>query len=136
MNQIKVTGCINCPFPHYNKGIYETVCTAGKEILIVPTTGIHKDCPLKKEPVTISLDVVESKPETDITTGEQLKQDLGKFWNADMNEIYKPISNILWKFYPGIVIPEIELLNKIREAVHEVDANWQKVTGHRVWRLR
>jgi hypothetical protein len=121
MNQIKVKECKSCPFAERMEPADITICTSPNDanpndyLFDLPTNGIHKDCPLKKEPVTIYLEV-ESKHE--LQPG-----------GTEINEIYKPLSEILWKFYPGIVTPEIELLNKIREAVHEVDTNWQKVTG-------
>lgn len=57
MRTIEVKSCSRCPFKKVDE-YHEWFCNIGKT-LFLPERGIHPECPLKKESVTVKVKVKE-----------------------------------------------------------------------------
>jgi hypothetical protein len=55
--EIKVTGCIDCPFKWYDKEIMETLCLHPNKMdnIYQNIKEPDKDCPLKQQAIIITL---------------------------------------------------------------------------------
>ncbi len=65
MNIVEVNSCADCPFCNYDNEYGRDGCKANEEIVLngdggfeqLPDDGVHEECPLKEDVITVSLKI-------------------------------------------------------------------------------